>query len=213
MRVLIVDDHPVARRGLHMVVSAAYGDVDCADAADATAALTQAASLRPDLVLLDMHMPGTVAASTLCAQLREIVPAAPIVIVTAFDSIAEIRDCLLAGAAGCLLKDTAEIDMAAALRAVMAGGPALDSRIAYRLARDLVRDPAGESALAATPQLSRREKDVLELLAEGSSNRAIAIRLKLSEATVKGHVSRLLDKLNATSRLEAVMHASDAGMI
>ncbi len=209
MRVLIVDDHPVARRGLQMIVSAAYGDVDCADAADATTALTQAASFRPDLVLLDMHMPGTVTAPALCARLREVLPAATVVVVTAFDSSAEIRDCLLAGAAGCLLKDTAEMDMAAALRAVMAGGPALDSRIAYRLARDLVREPAQ----AATPQLSAREKDVLELLAEGSSNRAIAIRLELSEATVKGHVSRLLDKLNATSRLEAVIHASDAGLI
>ncbi len=209
MRVLIIDDHPVARRGLRMIVSAAFDEVDYADAADATEALAQAADFGPDLLLLDLHLPGELATSALCTQLLEVVPTATIVIVTAFDSGAEIRDCLLAGATGCLLKDTAETDMAAALRAVMAGGTALDSRIAYRLARDLVREPER----AATPELSSREKDVLELLAEGRSNRAIAIRLGLAEATVKGHVSRLLDKLNATSRLEAVVHASDAGLI
>lgn len=192
-----------------MIVSAAFGEVDCAGAADAPEALGLAADFAPDLLLLDLHMPGEVATPALCAQLREAVPTAIIVLVTAFDSSAEIRDCLLAGASGCLLKDTAETDMAAALRAVMAGGPALDSRIAYRLAHDLVREPEH----AATPQLSNREKDVLGLLAEGRSNRAIAIRLGLAEATVKGHVSRLLDKLNATSRLEAVVHASDAGLI
>lgn len=192
-----------------MIVSAAFDEVDYADAADATEALALTAGFGPDLLLLDLHLPGELATPALCAQLLEVAPTATIVIVTAFDSGAEIRDCLLAGATGCLLKDTAETDMAAALRAVMAGGTALDSRVAYRLARDLVREPEH----AATPELSSREKDVLELLAEGRSNRAIASRLGLAEATVKGHVSRLLDKLNATSRLEAVVHASDAGLI
>jgi DNA-binding NarL/FixJ family response regulator len=209
VKVLIIDDHPVARRGLRMVVSEAFGEAECAEAADAAAALSLATAFHPDLLLLDMHMPGQVTACTLCRQLRGILPASTIVIVTAFDSSSEIRDCLLAGADGCLLKDTAETDMAAALRAAVTGGTALDSRIAFRLARDLVSG----SAQAPTPHLSVRERDVLQLLAEGRSNRAIARSLQLSEATVKGHVSRLLDKLNATSRLEAVIHASDAGLI
>ena len=210
MRVLIVDDHPVARRGLRMVVSEAFPDAECADAPDAAAALGLAAALRPGLVLLDMHMPGEIPPPVLCGRLREFLPGTAIVIVTAFDSSAEIRACLLAGADGCLLKDTSETDMAQALRSVVGGGTVIDSRVAFELARDMV----GERADAAgIPHLSGRERDVLQLLAEGRSNRAIAERLGLSEATVKGHVSRLLDKLNASSRLEAVVRASDAGLI
>ena len=209
MRVLIVDDHPVARRGLRMIVSEAFGEPDCAEATEAATALVIAATFHPDLLLLDMHMPGPVAAPTLCRQMRNALPDSTIVIVTAFDSSAEIRDCLLAGADGCLLKDTSETDMAAALRIAVTGEPALDSRIALQLARDLASAPAHPRV----PRLSGREQDVLHLLAEGRSNRAIARQLALSEATVKGHVSRLLDKLNASSRLEAVIRASDAGLV
>jgi len=129
--------------------------------------------------------------------------------VTAFDTSGEIRDCLTAGADGCLLKDTSETDMAAALRTATTGAPALDPRIAFQLARDLASEPPSTRA----PRLSAREKQVLGLLAEGLSNRAIARKLGLSEATVKGHVSRLLDKLNVSSRLEAVVRATDAGLI
>jgi DNA-binding NarL/FixJ family response regulator len=209
VKVLIVDDHPVARRGLRMIVSEAFGEADCAEAADAATALVLAAMLCPDLLLLDMHMPGELTAPTLCRRMRKTLPDSTIVIVTAFDSSAEIRDCLVAGADGCLLKDTSETDMAAALRAAVTGGGVLDSRIAFQLARDLANEPAHTRA----PRLSGREQEVLHLLAEGRSNRAIARRLELSEATVKGHVSRLLDKLNASSRLEAVVRASDAGLI
>lgn len=209
MKVLIVDDHPIARRGLRMIVSEGFGVTDCAEAADAATAVTVATTLRPDLVLLDMQMPGDVTAPALCSQIRQILADAKIVIVTAFDRSGEIRECLAGGADGCLLKDTSEVDMAAALRTVLTGGPALDTRIALRLARDLAND----SPHASAPRLSTREWEVLHLLAEGCSNRIIARRLDLSEATVKGHVSSLLDKLNATSRLQAVVRASDAGLI
>jgi DNA-binding NarL/FixJ family response regulator len=209
MKVLIVDDHPIARRGLQMVVSEAFGVTDCAEADDNTAALSVAAAQRPDLVLLDMHMPGQVSAPVLCGQMRELLPGARIVIVTAFDVSAEIRGCLAAGADGCLLKDTSESDMAAALRTVVSGGSVLDAQMAFRLAREMTSKPGQ----AGSPRLSGREWDVLRLLAEGHSNRAIARRLELSEATVKGHVSSLLDKLKASSRLEAVVRASDVGLI
>jgi len=209
VKVLIVDDHPVARRGLRIVVSEAFDEPDCAEAADAATATELAAAFRPDLVLLDMHMPGDVPAPVLCRIMREAVPAASIVIVTAFDSSGEIRQCLTAGADGCLLKDTSETDMAAALRATVAGGAALDPRVAFKLAREL----ASERDKPAAPHLSGRELEVLCLLAEGNSNRGIARQLGLSEATVKGHVSHLLDKLNAASRLEAVVRASTAGLI
>jgi len=209
VKILIADDHPVARRGLRMIVAEAFGDADCAEAADAGTALTLARTLQPDLLLLDMRMPGDVSAPRLCGMMRAALPDATIVIVTAFDCAGEIRDCLVAGADGCLLKDTSEVDMAAALRTAVAGAPALDARIAFRLARDLETEPAREGAA----RLSGREREVLCLLAEGRSNRAIARQLGLSEATVKGHVSRLLGKLEASSRLEAVIRASGTGLV
>jgi len=209
VKVLIADDHPVARRGLQMIVSEAFGDAQCAEATDAATALALAETLRPDLLLLDMHMPGGLDAPALCRMMREALPDIKIVIVTAFDSTGEIRDCLVAGADGCLLKDTSETDMAAALRTTVTETPALDPRIAFQLARDLTSEPAPAHA----PHLTGREQEVLHLLAEGRSNRAIARQLGLSEATVKGHVSRLLDKLNASSRLEAVVRATDTGLI
>jgi len=192
-----------------MIVAEAFGAAECAEAADPATALSMAATYQPDLLLLDMHMPGDMPPPTLCRVMREALPDARIVIVTAFDSSADIRDCLIAGADGCLLKDTSEIDMAAALRAATTGRPPLDQRIAFQLARDL----ASHDAEPDPPRLSNRENDVLRLLAQGCSNRAIARQLGLTEATIKGHVSHLLDKLNATSRLEAVVRASESGLI
>jgi two-component system nitrate/nitrite response regulator NarL len=209
VKVLIIDDHPVARRGLRMIVSEAFDDAHCAEATDPATALALAETLCPDLLLLDMHMPGELTAPALCRMMRETLPDSKIVIVTAFDNSGEIRDCLLAGADGCLLKDTSETDMAAAMRATVTGAPTLDARIAFQLARNLVNGPTR----AGPPHLSGREREVLRLLAEGRSNRAIARQLGLSEATVKGHVSRLLDKLNASSRLEAVVLATRTGLI
>ena len=209
MRILIADDHPIARRGLRMIISEAFGDAECVEAADTAAALTLAVALRPDLVLVDMHMPGDVTVPALCRMIRAELADSKIVIVTAFDTTNEIRDCLIAGADGCLLKDTSETDMAAALRTAVAGTPALDPRVAFRLAYGLQVGSDDEDV----PHLSGREQDVLRLLAEGRSNRVIARRLGLSEATVKGHVSRVLDKLNASSRLEAVVRAIGSDLI
>lgn len=154
-------------------------------------------------------MPGPVSAPELCVRMRATLPDARIVIVTAFDRSDEIRACLAAGADGCLLKDTSEVDITTALRTVLTGGCVIDPRIAFPLAREL----AGQRLPARSPQLTARERDVLHLLAEGCSNRAIARRLGLSEATVKGHVSNVLDKLHASSRLETLVRTSDAGLV
>ena len=193
MKVLIVDDHPIARRGLRTVLREGLGVEDCAEAPDAMAALAIAPAYRPDLVLLDMRIPGPLPAPELCRHLRAALPKTQIVLVTAFDNSSEIRDCLVAGADACLLKDTSEVDMTASLQAVIAGESVVDQRIAMRLARDLVDRPA----VPAGPRLTGRELDVLDLLAEGCSNRSIADRLHLSETTVKGYVSSLLEKLEA----------------
>jgi DNA-binding NarL/FixJ family response regulator len=131
------------------------------------------------------------------------------VIVTGFDTIAEIMDSLSAGADGCLLKDISDVDFTRALCTIRAGEPFIDPRILGRLTGELL----GHRASVASIHLTNRERDVLHLIAEGCSNRAISSRLKLSESTVKGYVSSVLEKLGVSSRLEALVRASDAGLI
>jgi DNA-binding NarL/FixJ family response regulator len=119
-----------------------------------------------------------------------------------------LKECLTFGVTGCLLKDTSEMDLGAALRRLLAGEVVIDHRIADRLARALV-----QSQTARGKPLTSREADVLEFLAQGASNRAIAGQLDLSEATVKGYVTTLFEKLGATSRLEAVVRAYETGLV
>lgn len=208
MKALILDDHMVARRGLRTILRESFALEECHEVDSAQAALKLAAERELDLVLLDMHIPNSVPTHELCRQLRSLLPQTRIVIVTAFDSVPEITDCLEAGANGCLLKDTSELDFTRALRAIRGGETVVDPRIVQRLAGELL----GRRSSAGV-RLTSRERDVLALIAQGCSNRAISSRLLLSEATVKGYVSSLLHKLGASSRLEALIRASEAGLI
>lgn len=209
MKALILDDHSIARRGLRTILEESFVLERCDEVDRPEVALRLAATERPDLLLIDMHIPDSMPTPELCRQLRGLLPTARIVIVTAFDRLGEIEDCLAAGADGCLLKDTAEVDFTAALRTIRAGETVIDPRIAQRLAKDLL----GRRSSSTDVHLTTRERDVLHLIAEGCSNRAISDRLGLSEATVKGYVSSLLYKLGVSSRLEALVRASDAGLI
>lgn len=209
MRALIADDHPLARRGLALLLREDVGVDEVLEAGGSGEALALARARRPDLVLVDMQMPESLPARELCAHLRALLPDAWLIVVTAFERTGEIRDCLLAGANGCLLKDTAEADLARSLLSVIAGETAIDARVAQRIAAEAV----GRAPRHGRPHLTSRERDVLGLLAEGCSNRSIAERLVISETTVKGHVSSLLEKLGASSRLEVVVRASQAGLL
>ncbi|MHB8694430.1 MAG: response regulator, partial [Solirubrobacteraceae bacterium] len=137
MNALIVDDHPIARRGLQTVLETAFRVDQVVEVEHGSKALTAARSLKPDLVLLDLRLPGT-PPSILCAQLRASFPRLPIVVITAFADTAEIKRCLAAGADGCLLKDAPIAEMAVALRAIVRGETHLDPRIAQTLASDMV---------------------------------------------------------------------------
>lgn len=209
MKALVFDDHSVARRGLRTILDESFEIEECAEASTADQALTLAAAQRPDLVLVDLHVPGSIPAHELVSRIRNLLPRARIVMVTAFDRLPDIKDALAAGADGCLLKDTTELDLTAALRAIVSGETVIDPRIAQRLASDLL----GRRRASTGVQLTTRERDVLQLLAEGCSNKSISGQLQLSEATVKGYVSSLLEKLHASSRLEALVRASDAGLL
>jgi DNA-binding NarL/FixJ family response regulator len=201
MKILVIDDHPVARRGLQALAEEAFDNPVVTPVATGRHALAHAINEPPDLIVLDLRMPGENAAA-LCQELLVRAPRARLVVFTAYPELEEIRACLAAGAHGCLLKDASETNVGKALQRIMAGDTIIEPRIAKGLAVAYSRVLRGD-----TVQLTPREREVLKLLAEGLSNKAIAGKLILAESTVKGHVATLRQKLGATSRLHAVVQA------
>jgi two-component system, NarL family, nitrate/nitrite response regulator NarL len=206
VRLLIIDDHSVARRGLQTLAEGALDITAVAHAGNEQEALAALNDLPTDLIALDLRIPG-VDPARLCEQLHARCPEAKIVVFTAFEDLASIRACIAAGARGCVLKDATDTDVGATLRRVLAGEIVFDPRIADDMARDYTASLQGN-----TPNLTERELEVLRLLQDGLSNRAIAARLHLAESTVKGHVAALLEKLGVESRLQAVVHAHREGL-
>jgi len=207
MRVLIIDDHPVARRGLQVLVEQAFPGAAVTQVPSGRHALAEVDGQRPDLIFLDLRMPGENAAA-LCRELLARAPAARLVVFTAYGKLEEIRECLAAGAHGCLLKDASETNIERSLIQIMSGQEVIEPRIAKRLAVEYSRVLRGDAI-----QLTSREREVLNLLAQGLSNKSIAERLVLAESTVKGHVATLRQKLGATSRLHAVVQADRHGLL
>jgi DNA-binding NarL/FixJ family response regulator len=210
MNVLIVDDHPATRQGLATIVRDAFRVERVVEVDGARDALLAARRDSPALILLDLRMPGGGDTSVLVTQLRLAAPAARIAIITAYEDAELIQRCFAAGADGCLLKDTSVVDMRVALQSIARGHRVIDPRIAQTLANAHVAVLRGKGT---SVKLTQREREVLQLLAEGCSNRLIADRLFISETTVKSHVSALLEKLGARSRLQAVINANTRGVI
>ena len=202
-RVLVTDDHPVVRAGLRMLLEASGIDV-VAEAASGAEAIALARDLRPDLVLMDLQlgdgMDGVAATSALLA-----LPTPPqVLIVTTYDTDADILRAVEAGAAGYLLKDAPAADLVDAVERAARGETVLALAVADRLLARL-RRPA--------PRLSARETEVLRLVADGASNREVARALFLSEATVKSHLVHIFDKLDVDSRTAAVARAREVGLL
>lgn len=206
IRVAIADDHEIVRRGLRMTI---LGEEDMELAGEATngrEAVLLAAAQSPDVLLLDIQMPemdGLAAAG----KIRTAQPDIHILILTSFDTDAKLYAALKAGVTGYLLKDTSGENLVAAIRGASQGIPQLHPEIARKL--------MGQMPAPATPldDLTEREREVLTLLAQGNSNKEIAARLFLTEATVKGYVSTVLSKLHVADRTQAALLAVRYGLV
>jgi len=210
IRVLLVDDHTVVRRGLRLVFELEEDLEVVGEAADGHEALARVAELLPDVVVMDLLMPGMNGVEAT----RAIRAAHPEVEVVALTSVLEDRlvvDAVEAGAAGYLLKETRPDELFEAVRAAARGEVRLDPRAQARLMREL-RRPA-EPAAPSRDALTERETEVLGHLARGASNKAIAQALGVGEATVKSHVSAVLAKLGFKSRTQAALHALREGWV
>ncbi len=204
LRLLVVDDQELVREGLSLILTAAEGLEVVGQAGDGVEAVAMAESLSPDVVLMDIRMPrmdGVAALRRILARR----PEARVVMLTTFGSDEHVIAALRAGACGYLLKDTPRAALAAAVRAAAAGELLIDRDVARRLVERTAGEPPPPGLAAAARQLTPREWDVLELVAEGGTNSEIAERLVVSEATVKTHVARLLHKLQARDRVQLVV--------
>ncbi|MGH3436558.1 MAG: response regulator [Sciscionella sp.] len=204
IRVLVVDDHPVVRQGLRTFLDLQPDIMVVGEAADGDSCVAAVAELAPDVVLLDLRMPGTGGVDAM-RELRARGSAARVLVITSFTEPAAVLPAVRAGAAGYVYKDVDPPALAAAIRSVHAGHVLLHPDVARLLAD-------GESRPLAT-QLTPRESDVLAELAHGRSNREIARALTLSEKTVKTHVSAILGKLGLQDRTQAALYAVRAGVL
>ncbi len=202
IRILVVDDHPVVRDGLAAMLNTQSDFEVVGEASDGEEALRKVADSDPDVLLLDLEMPGVDGIETL-QRLRERKARARAIVFTVFDTDERIVSAMKAGAKGYLLKGAPRDDVFRAVRVVNEGGSLLEPLIASRFL-DSINNPDA---------LTARQKEVLKLIATGLLNKEIADRLYISERTVKFHVSEILAKLGAGNRTEAVAIATQRGLI
>ncbi|QOD93426.1 response regulator transcription factor [Chryseoglobus sp. 28M-23] len=204
IRVLVADDHAVVRAGIVSLLEGEDGIEVVGEAVDGEDAVGRALALRPDLVVMDVRMPG-LTGDQATARIREQAPEVRVLVLTTYESDASILAAIEAGASGYLLKAAPAEELVAGVRSVAAGEVALSPSIAAQLVTRM-REPA---PAALTP----RETEVLRLVAEGLSNRQIGERLFLGEATVKTHLLRTFEKLGVNDRTRAVTLAMERGLL
>ena len=206
IRVAVVDDEELFRRGLTMLLTVEDDIEVVGEARDGIAATELAASTAPDVILMDVRMPkrsGTEA----CVAIKEIAPTVRIIMLTVSDEEADLYEAVKNGASGYLLKDSSIDGVAQAVRVVADGQSLMSPSMATKLLGEFKQMSRSDRDQVPTPRVSARELEVLELVAHGLSNREIGKRLFISENTVKNHVRNILEKLRLHSRMEAVMYA------
>jgi DNA-binding NarL/FixJ family response regulator len=210
IRVLVADDHAAIRAGLTMILDGAPDIEVVAEAEDGAAAVRKASALRPDVVLMDVRMPGTDGLEAT----RQVIEAgtAQVIVLTTFDMDEYVYGAMRAGAAGFLLKSVDAGRLVESVRLVAAGDGVIEPSVTRRLMATFAASPAPVTP-PGLDELTQREHEVLVCLGEGLSNQQIARRLGVGEATVKTHVSRVLTKLDLRSRVQAAVLAKDAGLV
>jgi DNA-binding NarL/FixJ family response regulator len=214
IRILLVDDQRLMREGLRILLELEPGLEIVGEAGDGQAALEAYATLRPDVVLMDVRMPGMDGVEATW-RLRDRWPEARVVILTTFDDDEYVFEGLRAGAQGYLLKDVSGHDLAEAVRTVAAGGALIEPSVARKVVAEFARlaPPARPSETGLAEPLSDREEEIVQWLARGLSNREIAMRLSLAEGTVKNYVTNILQKLGARDRTQAALRARELGLL
>ena len=215
IRLLIADDQAVVRAGLSVILGAEPDIEVVGEAIDGADAVRLAKELRPDLICMDIRMPGTDGIAATCTITADPELDADVLILTTFDVDADVFAALEAGAAGFLLKGADEATLLAAIRSVAAGEGTLDQRLTRRILREF-SERRREAPVATAPvesPLTDREFEVLDLLAQGLSNAEIADRLFVEPTTVKYHLAGLLQKTGARDRLQAVLWGIRAGLV
>ncbi len=208
IRVFLADDHPVVRQGLRTFLESRPGIEVVGEAGDGDAVVAGVEQLRPDVVLMDLVMPGGGGLGAI-RRIRERAPDTRVVVLTSFASDDQVIPAVQAGAAAYLLKDVEPSGLEDAIRLVHQGEALLDPQIAGRVMEQVAHPPPGGDLASLTP----REREVLQLLGRGLSNRELADTLVVSEKTVKTHVSNILMKLGVHDRTQAALLAVREGLV
>ena len=214
IRILLVDDQKLIREGLRILLEMEPDLRIVGEAADGQAGLDAYEQHQPDVVLMDVRMPGLDGVEATW-RLRERWPEARVIILTTFDDDEYVFEGLRAGARGYLLKDVSGHELAEAVRTVVGGGTLIAPSVARKVVAEFARvaPPAREADAGLAEPLSEREREILALVAQGLSNREIAERLSLAQGTVKNYVTTLLQKLGARDRTQAALRARELGLI
>jgi len=212
IRLLLADDQELVRTGFRLILNAEPDMMVAGEAADGSQAVDEAARLRPDVVLMDVRMPGVDGIGA-TRRLGRITPEPPrVIMLTTFDLDQYVYEALRAGASGFLLKDAPAAQLVDAIRVVAAGDALLAPAITRRMIAEFAGRPLPQDE-PALDQLTIREREVLTLIARGRSNAEIAAELYISDATVKTHVKRVLAKLDLRDRVQAVVLAYETGLV
>ncbi len=208
IKVLIADDHPIVREGLTALLGSIEGFTVVGQAADGRAAVREVVLSKPDVVVIDLEMPGLdgIAATR---QIQQVAPQVAVLVLTMHDRDDAVLAAMRAGAHGYLVKGAEQEEITRAIRAVAAGEAIFGPEVATRVLELVTRGPQHE---APFPTLSARERDVLDLLARGLSNAAIGDRLGLASKTVANHITSIFGKLQVSDRGGAIVRARDAGI-
>jgi two-component system nitrate/nitrite response regulator NarL len=212
IRILLIDDHTLFRSGIKALLQRQPGFEVVGEAGDALEGVKRAKTLQPDVVLLDIHMPGITGREAVGLVADE-APEARVLMLTVSEDIDDLMQALRAGAHGYLLKNIETDFLVNAIRSAVDGESVMSPQMTSKLMKSVSTPPATTSTGADKERLSPREREILGFLTRGASNKEIARSLELAESTVKIHVQNILKKLNLLSRVQAAVYAVEHGLV